>query len=165
MPRRRRLLWKRNQQANILSFNQVKMSTQKNAPKEISPTNFSGNADQGRGIATMILTARASSSVETTTADPRGDSGTQRMTAARASNWSVFVTVFEPGLGPGFGPGFLSVFVTVFGPGFVSEFEGLWNSVSEYDCCKTQVRLNDHSWLTGWSTGKLSLSSPRLAFF
>ena len=46
----------------------------------------SGSADPGRGTATRTRTARATSSVGTTTADPPGDSGTLRMTAARASD-------------------------------------------------------------------------------
>ena len=49
---------------------------------------------QGKGTATRTRTARDTSSAGTTTATPRVDSGTQRMTAARASDWSVFVFVF-----------------------------------------------------------------------
>ena len=47
---------------------------------------LAGNAGRGRATATPIPTARGSSYVATTTADPRGDSGTQRMTAARKGN-------------------------------------------------------------------------------
>ena len=64
--------------------------------------------DQGRGTATRTRTARAISSVGTTTAIPRGDSGTPRMTAARTSDSSVFVTVF------------VTVYVSIFVSLFVS---------------------------------------------
>ena len=45
-----------------------------------------GNAGPGRGTATRTRTVRATSSAGPTTATPRVDSGTQRMTAARASD-------------------------------------------------------------------------------
>ena len=45
-----------------------------------------GNAGQGKRTATRTRTARDTSSAGTTTATPRVGSGTQRMTAARASD-------------------------------------------------------------------------------
>ena len=54
--------------------------------RENSDNNCSGNADRGRAIVTLTLTARACSSVAPITARPLADSGTLKMTAANPSN-------------------------------------------------------------------------------
>ena len=87
---------------------------------------LAGNAGRGRATATPIPTARGSSYVATTTADPRGDSGTQRMTAARK--------------GDDF---FLVLYLQLYYYYFVSVFVSDWSSAKPIWVLQTNKKLAD----------------------